>query len=1055
MSPGSKSPSPRVSINNSHPDLERQSSSPVGESEHEDDDADDISPLMKETDQELLDEMIVKDVPESESSTDPVKKFEETLPSTNIESIKEEDSDTECKDLSYTNLDLATNIPQPSQPILSFTTPFENLGKENAETTKIIVKSPSSSETESEKEEKQVEEIVLKEEVEESPVILRRTKPSVEMDSSRPTSSDLSDTEFKKPSIQETISKFNERAEVRPTSSEYESDEKPKMSPYGTETAESTETDEKKSRPSSSDFSESNDNKPALKESSTEEEAKEFQSVRDRIQRFDSSSVTSLNKETFQQDEKPAIVTSSSSEAEKGAPNEETSESEDLKPMESVKDRISRYNSGSRTSLDMEPSPLPTRKNADSISLTTSDHEADRKEVVIEETSQTSESVKERISRLNSGSVTSLEREVRPPSSSDYEKEKSDLHRPASSSASSAAKFDTNEKIDLDLPVSSIKDKISKFHHDIATSQDSVESEKRSRPASSVYSDDFDFTKPEIQAPVEDEPMESIKERISRFNSGSVTSLDREGSYRVSSRPSSGYSDFGEKKALFEKQEDTSSSKVSLVSATSSESESFAKPPRQSSSEYSEEEKEEKIELESRHDDISEVTEHANTVREKSIADDDDEDSIESERKMSRPVSSDYSDIFDKNKVDEATQPQAQEDQKISQESGHKRSSSSSSEDQHGDEVNVPLRRHDTSSFEKKDSRPVSSDYSESSDKPKVGAQILESSFDEKEVSHKMSTSSRSSLAEEKNEASQLKREDTSSSEDQNEGKMMQHSSSDSSVSKQKSDQELTRQDAVEIEDKDKAPLRRKQSSSEYSESDVEGRKAVDSSSDYDSASNRGRKRPDSMISDTSSDYDSLSNVGSRRPQSFLLDDEYDVITEEGESEKHKNEEDASSSSESEGPDAKDAGKKVRRIPPPGVLKESSGEDEDQDGDEESTSIPSQIPIQPISSTVASSSLFQVSDMHVEQSSVSHTLDQSSVTVSGTLDQNVEIHSSNITKNMAELKEKRSYQETSETYRTTEVTTSASSSSSTKYDQAIIDGSSISGMSQGIYCLPE
>merc|ERR1712038_823154 len=465
VSPGSKSPSPRVSINNSHPDLERQSSSPVGESEHEEEeDADDISPLMKETDQELLDEMIVKDVPESESSTDPVKKFEETLPSTNIESIKEEDSDTECKDLSYTNLDLATNIPQPSQPILSFTTPFENLGKENAETTKIIVKSPSSSETESEKEEKPVEEIVLKEEVEESPVILRRTKPSVEMDSSRPTSSDLSDTEFKKPSIQETISKFNERAEVRPTSSEYESDEKSKISHYGVETAESTETDEKKSRPSSSDFSESNDNKSALKESSTEEEAKEFQSVRDRIQRFDSSSVTSLNKETFQQDEKPAIVTSSSSEAEKGAPNEETSESEDLKPMESVKDRISRYNSGSRTSLDMEPSPLPSRKNADSISLTASDHEADariadRKEIVIEETSQTSESVKERISRLNSGSVTSLEREVRPPSSSDYEKDKSDQQRPASSSASSAAKFDTNEKIDLDLPVSSIKDK--------------------------------------------------------------------------------------------------------------------------------------------------------------------------------------------------------------------------------------------------------------------------------------------------------------------------------------------------------------------------------------------------------------------------------------------------------------------------------------------------------------------------------------------------------------------------------------------------------------------
>merc|ERR1711971_1293695 len=35
-----------------------------------------ISP-MKDTDQELLDEMIIKDVPESESSTDPVKKFED------------------------------------------------------------------------------------------------------------------------------------------------------------------------------------------------------------------------------------------------------------------------------------------------------------------------------------------------------------------------------------------------------------------------------------------------------------------------------------------------------------------------------------------------------------------------------------------------------------------------------------------------------------------------------------------------------------------------------------------------------------------------------------------------------------------------------------------------------------------------------------------------------------------------------------------------------------------------------------------------------------------
>merc|ERR1719317_327554 len=107
VSPGSKSPSPRVSQHNSHHDLPRQSSSPYGESsgassnESSRNDLDnmiknDVAPLMKETDQELLDEMIVKDVPESESSTDPVKKFEETHPSAGIDSIQEDASDSEC-----------------------------------------------------------------------------------------------------------------------------------------------------------------------------------------------------------------------------------------------------------------------------------------------------------------------------------------------------------------------------------------------------------------------------------------------------------------------------------------------------------------------------------------------------------------------------------------------------------------------------------------------------------------------------------------------------------------------------------------------------------------------------------------------------------------------------------------------------------------------------------------------------------------------------------------------------------------------------------------------
>jgi len=104
VSPGSKSPSPRVSLHNSHPELERQTSSPYGESSGAsshgssrndlgDIPNNDVAPLMKETDQELLDEMIVKDVPESESSTDPVKKFEEAHPSVGIDSIQEDQED--------------------------------------------------------------------------------------------------------------------------------------------------------------------------------------------------------------------------------------------------------------------------------------------------------------------------------------------------------------------------------------------------------------------------------------------------------------------------------------------------------------------------------------------------------------------------------------------------------------------------------------------------------------------------------------------------------------------------------------------------------------------------------------------------------------------------------------------------------------------------------------------------------------------------------------------------------------------------------------------------
>ena len=83
----------------------------------------DVAPLIKETDQELLDEMIVKDVPESESSTDPVKKFEEANPIAGIDSIQEDQedaSDSECKDQSLNILALATSTPHKSHDTLSF-----------------------------------------------------------------------------------------------------------------------------------------------------------------------------------------------------------------------------------------------------------------------------------------------------------------------------------------------------------------------------------------------------------------------------------------------------------------------------------------------------------------------------------------------------------------------------------------------------------------------------------------------------------------------------------------------------------------------------------------------------------------------------------------------------------------------------------------------------------------------------------------------------------------------------------------------------------------------
>ena len=118
----------------------------------------DVAPLIKETDQELLDEMIVKDVPESESSTDPVKKFEEANPIAGIDSIQEDQedaSDSECKDQSLNILALATSTPHKSHDTLSFnkssSEPSPEMPKLIQQSRALInIQSPSSSDTKSE-----------------------------------------------------------------------------------------------------------------------------------------------------------------------------------------------------------------------------------------------------------------------------------------------------------------------------------------------------------------------------------------------------------------------------------------------------------------------------------------------------------------------------------------------------------------------------------------------------------------------------------------------------------------------------------------------------------------------------------------------------------------------------------------------------------------------------------------------------------------------------------------------------------------------------------------
>merc|ERR1712083_92185 len=123
---------------------------------------------------------------------------------------------------------------------------------------------------------------------------------------------------------------------------------------------------------------------------------------------------------------------------------------------------------------------------------------------------------------------------------------------------------------------------------------------------------------------------------------------------------------------------------------------------------------------------------------------------------------------------------------------------------------------------------------------------------------------------------------------------------------------------------------------------------------------------------------------------SQFLDDEYDIITEEEAAEtKSEKKEEASSSSESHGPENQDAEARAHAVPPP--VHHSSVEDQEQDGDQNGTSLipPILTPHPTLSSSVASNSAILSSDQHAEaeQTSVSVEVAKSSVINSNTLDE--------------------------------------------------------------------
>merc|ERR1712013_479037 len=813
VSPGSKSPSPRVSQHNSHHDLPRQSSSPYGESSGASSNGssrndldnmikNDVAPLMKETDQELLDEIIVKDVPESESSTDPVKKFEETHPSAGIDSIQEDQedaSDSECKDQSLNILALATSTPHKSLDTFSLNKsssepspemPNQNDIKDEDEKSPVTsgLAAPDSkdslevqlysncedlSEHFSGKEES-IDDMKHKPETSESedekePTVNESVNYKIEGGKQKRDSFEMVEKTEDLSSINDSITLNKEPNKQLIDSSdddEYdivsktEIDEAKKQEDTKFELKESTKSDEKPraliniQSASSSDTESEFDNEQSRHSSADHSETsenKDVAEVQDEINEIQDSPVVLRSQKVISQNvlQTEARFSRPSSSDYSDIEHHAENTHDILAP--SVKEKINRFN--------QEPNKAESRPSSSDFSETVEKKtviESDTDSAVIEDMDMV-QSIKDKISKFNTDPIGSTDTEPRysRPSSSDYseicEKPKSidlmknevneteelskstesirdkilkfNLEKESEQETKNCRKFSTEsynmtdeqlkakERIDeIAEPAESVKMRISKFNLD-STQSSETEPEiekKHSRPNSSDYSDIQDKraifeatisseTEPEndknksrplssdysdiyekhhgieskidntLESKDEINQSVSVKDKISKFSFESKISSDTEPEIEQrNSRPSSSdYSDIQDKKAIFEPQLKNTNKELKSMTSSDTEPEANNRQSRPSSSDYSDHF--EKKEIDTKNEDISELTEHTDTVVGLSVKEKisklnlESATSTETEPRHSRPASSDYSEIFEKETIEESKMEEKRE----------------------------------------------------------------------------------------------------------------------------------------------------------------------------------------------------------------------------------------------------------------------------------------------------------------------------------------------------------------------------------------------------------